>query len=882
MIYTLLFWLMMQFLALLALPLAARLFRWLPDHGYSFSKALGLLAVSYSLWLGASTHVLYNNLGGILLSVFILAALSAWLLYRDQQVQRDLLNLFIRQRKLALTVELLFTACFLLWVVLRAYAPYKIMSSGGEKFMEIAFLNSILNSPSFPPPDPWLSGFAISYYYFGYVMMAVLTRLSAAPAAIGFELYDALLFALTAQGAFGVVYNLVAISRQPSTPDSQTGLPSIQKNHLTAGLLGALFVAGIGNLQGFLESIYTAGVLPRQFWEWLAIPAMLEKPVTGSWIPNNFMWWWTASRVVQDLDINHQPLTVPITEFPFFSFLLGDNHPHVLGLPFVLMATGLALNLYLRQRAQPDPALPAAASAWARFLNAIGLSGDGSLFIWTALILGGLGFLNTWDMPIYLALVVLAWSLGEVSRRQQLDWALLQNALLLGGILLIAAIVPYTFFYLSFSSQAGGVLPYIFPPTRLPQYLVMFGVQVFFTIAFLLTQLGRGGQATWRTALRMWGYVFLACLLLLTLILAAAGLAAFGQTGAGTLSTALQGALGERTLAQAVQTILLARINNPWLFLLLTALLGLTLGNVFLALQPSPVQDSTSGDQATDDQAASSPAFHFQGDPAPLFANLLIFTGLALTFIVEFIYLRDGFGVRLNTVFKFYYQGWVMLSCAAAYALWWLFGQARSYNVRPVFSRAVALSLRIAAGLLIAASLVYPLLSFYSRVDGFHSAPDLDGSSMLAHSNPDDFAAIHWLQLNAIPQSGEVPTILEAPAPPYASYVYEGRISAFTGLPTLLGWPGHENQWRGSYIEPAKRQPEIQTIFGTHDGQEMLNLLHKWGVSYVIIGVTEQRYVVGLCQSTEMVCEPTTALRKFDLFLKPVFESGQTRIYQVP
>ena len=74
----------------------------------------------------------------------------------------------------------------------------------------------------------------------------------------------------------------------------------------------------------------------------------------------------------------------------------------------------------------------------------------------------------------------------------------------------------------------------------------------------------------------------------------------------------------------------------------------------------------------------------------------------------------------------------------------------------------------------------------------------------------------------------------------------------------------------------------IQTIFGTHNGQEMLDLLHEWDVDYVILGLTEQRFLVELCNSAEFVCEPATALRKFELFLDPVFEAGQTIIYLVP
>jgi len=160
---------------------------------------------------------------------------------------------------------------------------------------------------------------------------------------VGFELYDALLFALTLIGEYGVVFNLVAASeKNQGVKNSRAG---------SFGFVGAFFVAVSGNLEGLLEAMYSRGILPESFWSWINIPDLAGNPVSGSWFPGNSngWWWWRGSRVLQDLNLENQPLGLsPITEFPFFSFLLGDNHPHVLALPFVLLAIGLSLNLLLR------------------------------------------------------------------------------------------------------------------------------------------------------------------------------------------------------------------------------------------------------------------------------------------------------------------------------------------------------------------------------------------------------------------------------------------------------------------------------------------------------------------------------------------------------
>lgn len=155
MIQILVWWLIIQVLGWLALPITMRISRWLPDRGYSFSKAFGLLLISYFLWMGASTGFLNNDLGGILFSVLILAAISTWFyLHCKGTLIPDLRSFLHDNWKLVITTEALFTIALVSWAVLRAYAPFKIDYAGGEKFMETAFQNAILRSEHFPPLDP--------------------------------------------------------------------------------------------------------------------------------------------------------------------------------------------------------------------------------------------------------------------------------------------------------------------------------------------------------------------------------------------------------------------------------------------------------------------------------------------------------------------------------------------------------------------------------------------------------------------------------------------------------------------------------------------------------------------------------------------------------
>ncbi len=863
-------WLIIEILGWLALPFCMRVFRWLPDRGYTLSKAFGLLLASYFLWLGGSTGFLYNDLGGILMAILIVAGLSIWALSSKNDEKSpslpSLLEFLRTHKRLIITSEVLFILAFAAWAGLRSYAPYKIMETGGEKFMEIAFLNGILSSKTFPPLDPWLSGFSISYYYFGYVMMALLTRLSGAPAGIGFDLSNALLFSLTALGSLGVAYNLIGLSAQRLQGKSPSEVWWDGKA-LVFGLLGALMTTLMANLEGVLESLRSSGMLPEGVLAWFDIPDLASAPVTNSWDPgiSSGWWWWRGSRVLQDYNLLGQRQGIsPITEFPFFSFLLGDNHPHVLGLPLVLVAISFALNLFegqLRRKTEPQ----STASWW----NIPGFCLDGNwlVFLTGGVILGGLAFNNTWDFPIYLGLTLLAYTAASLAGKSDLK----ANDLLRPFILAVGwgllSIGLYIFFYISFSSQAGGILPYIFPPTRLVQYFVMFGPFVFILLAFAGLYTWRH-QLSWRIFFGWWlkvaavgGGIILFITLTIVLI---------GSLGDKIpLLASAQSLLGGQDWNSVAAKMLLDRIKEPWLFLVLSALIALALHVIFghLAL----IGPNT----PTEDQPRENPN-QTAILPGDIFVFLLIITAAALTWVTEFFYLRDSFALRMNTIFKFYYQAWVLFSAASAYALWWLSEQSFfKANVKPGLKVIRGFALAGAVGL-IWLGMVYPTLSIYSRAEGFKAEPNLDGESSLERSNQDDWAAIRWLRDN-VDKSGEVPTILEAPG---KSYNYEGRISAFTGLPAVLGWSLHEGQWRGSYTEQSSREPDIQTIYTTNDGARALALIKKWNVRYVIVGSAERRYVMAVCQAGG--CSLSGAMRKFDLILQPVFTQGQTTIYYVP
>ncbi|MEJ2750839.1 MAG: DUF2298 domain-containing protein, partial [Anaerolineae bacterium] len=275
-------WAALMIIGAAATPLTFFLFRRLPDRGYAFVKLVGLLIVSYLFWLLGSLGFLGNNLGGILFALLILISLSVWAITRLMQpkVADDETFRLQDYKSQIIITELIFAVLFAVWVWVRAQNP---AISATEKPMEFAFLNGIGRSDAFPPVDPWLSGFAISYYYFGYVMVSVLARVTAVSEPIAFNLAIAWLVAGTGTAAFGLVYNLVmGLNRRDAEdaeeddseeeftllvldPDDNYHAPKLsalsrqRRLALVLGLIAAIALPIAGNLEIGLEVLHASG-----------------------------------------------------------------------------------------------------------------------------------------------------------------------------------------------------------------------------------------------------------------------------------------------------------------------------------------------------------------------------------------------------------------------------------------------------------------------------------------------------------------------------------------------------------------------------------------------------------------------------------------------
>jgi uncharacterized membrane protein len=751
-----------------AFPITWRLFDRLPDRGFGLARAFGILLGGYLLWLGATVGIITNSPGG---AVAAMIAVGAGGVVAGRGRWHEIAAWLRSHIRTVLAAELLFLLAFVGWAVVRSFNPDIVAT---EKPMELAFLNAILRSPAFPPQDPWLSGNAISYYYLGYVLLSWLSWLTGVTAGVAFNLGNALWFALVVSGAYSVVFNLLAL---------RYGTP-----RRWAALLGPLMVVIVGNLAGVFEVMHAQhwfweaqpdGSKTSTFWTWLNLDEGLADPPAGDPIfpPNRFWFWWQGARVISDVDLAGRDVEV-IDEFPFFSFLLADNHPHVLALPFAVMALAVALQAYraartgghrlewfrlsgstLRTGAIIGAAgvfLAGAARAGAALgeggvaLDAVGrllrtwLLGGAVLaavagFAWMVsghedsalptreLVLvgwlaGTLAFLNTWDLPIYLTIILAAAVWGMIGDGV---WPAVRRGLWSGLATLLLAFAAVSLWIPTFASQVGGLLPNVVFPTRLVQFLIMFAVLLVPVGLWLILrttgEMRRPG--TWRLVL---GLTLAIPVVLWGLSWTLGGLVAVLRP-----EDALTGvrAFGASGLAEAAAEAVARRLDAPSVALLLAFLLSL--GLLYLRRER---------------RSARNP-----GDGRGVGAIVVLMVGLGAILVLapEFVYLRDSFGTRMNTVFKFYYAAWLLWAVAAAYALAWPWEGFGRWG-KPLL---------VVAIIPVLLGLVYTTTALWEKTSHFRlpGGPQLDGTAHLDLENPPDAVAIRWMRAACRPESSQKP-----------------------------------------------------------------------------------------------------------------------------
>ncbi len=766
-----------EIIGLTAFPLAYFLFPKLQDRGYGFSKALGILVIGYAAWILSVTHVVPSVPISLGVFLVVMAAGSAFLIYKRGEEMLD----FIKGRwRLIAAGELIFLALFIGWTLFRAYDP---AIDHTEQPMDFAFLNASIRSTFGQPEDPWLRGEIVSYYYFGYWLMGVVSELSGVVSSVSYNLSIALIPALASAGIFSLVVTL--------TRSDGAGM----RLGVVAGAASGFALGIVSNLAGALEFMRANAVGSQGFYDWIGIEGLdgpAESP-TESWYPDEFWWWFRVTRVINTF-VDGRGIDYTIQEFPFFSFMLGDLHPHVSAIPFAILFAGFALNFFMSdmidfRRMRPRDFITVAA---------MGVS------------LGGLAFTNMWDLPTYAMLLVGVAAIKAYPSEDSSGVGYVKRAALaivqVPLVVILLAVALYLPYYLSFSSSVQGIGAVV-TPTRYAHMLVVWGAPLALAAPFIV-------GSFWQTVVgpdwRRMSVISASLAFIPFVVWLVIRLQAFGHA-----------------------TSPVERLIHVMPFALL----------IGMGAWSAIYECKTRG--------ASGRAF------------ALALATLALLLIMgpDLLYVDDFFGEnneRMNTVFKLYYQAWVLLAAVSGFSLYyWL----RCRRTAVGWRKSLLTVWAVFAVVMVIGGLYYPPAAVASKTQDFSSSPTLDGLAFVERRSPAEYEAIEFVR-NNLPSDA---AILEA----VGEWFDSGLVSRSTGVPTVFNWPGHQVQWRGNSELFGGRAQDVTDIYQTLDASEAQNLLVKYGVDYVYIGPRERSQY------------GDAGLDKFDSFMEVVFEKDDVAIYEM-
>jgi uncharacterized membrane protein len=701
---------------------------------YIIAKPLGLLIFAYPLWLLTSMKVVAYNNQGLLMLLFMLAVIGSGIAlfrYAKSRTETKDTKGKIQERAFfdkkfllrILAVEVLSLVLLFGYSYIRSFSP---ALESTEKFMDLHLLMSAGKTDYFPFFDGWWSTKVVNYYYYGFYIFSLLIRISGVPYAVGYNLSLGIILVCAVLISFAIIYRLT-------------------KSRLFS-ILGAGLLSVAGNLHYATCYFQNSG------------PDLSTK-----------CYYPKATRILDP--------SFTINEFPSYSFILGDLHPHVMSIPFFL--TNLYLLTLVYRSKKLNPYLYSA--------YFVSLATTAMINFWDFVTLGFL-FALVFFRKMYLRVKKERQKKDETFNDFTKRLIFKHKNLLIWTLAFAASpFVLFLPFFLHFKSPVTGIG---FAPQYVNAHPNVPDFQYPSTFWFLFG---------------IWGFYIIIGIL-------------------GILATWVLDTEKTRKL------------------LLPTYLFG---------------------------------------------------TGLLLIVVTELFFFQDLFHIanpayfRANTVFKFGYHAWMLLSLSSAVFLYFIWKRISRIK-KPIFGIAADFTY---IGLLLAFSytvFLYPFIAVNqayapSMPWNLESKPffTLDGSKYIEARNNDDYRTIKWLNEN---QKNRV-VVLEAVG---SSYSYFGRIGVNTGMGNPVNWESHQWTWRfhypdhisswkqslgqvidTGYGEVAKASTDVKTMYESSDTNEVKRLFDTYKVKYVYIGEQER------------ITYPNIDEEKFDSLGTVVFTSGLSKLYRV-
>lgn len=678
---------------------------------------------------------------------------------------------------------------------------------GLEKFMDFGFVNSLLRTTYMPPLDMWLT--KSPDYTGGYFINYYYYGHYVAAFLTRLSGIDSIItYNLMIATLFAFTFILpfsLAINIVHILITQISNISSKAKEKLST--FNTKYII-LGLIAAFLVSM--AGNLHTLYVFTTGYPNDNPQPpweLGFGFYPDRY-WYPNATRFI--------PFT--IHEFPIYSFVVADLHGHVSDIPFVLLTLAVLLTILLPKperrtdETDNDAGRPA---SWQQkisgYLDQFNYHTSISLYklLFLGFLLAVMYMTNAWDGLIYMILSGLVFLYVNAKKWEEYRSLkiLIYRTFSASLFLVFFFLVASLPFALNFRPFASGIGVLCAPETLLDKHL-----------GPLLFEKGKCQKSPWWMLIILWGFFYFNVVTYLLFIII---------PSLKDIQVKFPH-LKKRYMSPLWK--LFTRIENFWASLALR----------FLSL---PVSDA--------------------------FIIILVFISTLLLIFPEYFYLKDIYPAhyRANTMFKLGYQAFMMLGISSAYIIFRIRQSKTGLRMTPGY-----VIYRFFLIICLVLVSIYPYFSINSYYNGLKNYQGLDGLKWMASFYPDDYQAILWIRSNIDCKNtfrnacNNQPVIVEANGESYTDYA---RVSANTGLPTIVGWPVHEWLWRGSYDEAGKRIPEVQTIYESSDVSYTKELLKKYNVNYIFVGQLEKEKYKQL------------NIEKISSLGKVVYEGGNTKIYKV-
>ncbi len=787
-------WVSFFVLGIVFLPFSAMIFKGSRDSGYLFAKPLSIALTSFTMWTLSYLHILPFRMFAI---VFIIAVFAGCFIYfkRPRKSFMAALNEPKSIRLMAIE-ETIFAASLLFWTFARGLKP---LLDSLEKPMDFGFMMSMMRTDFLPAKDMWFSQGNINYYYFGQYVYTFMTKLAGLQPDISYNLSMGATFAMTLSLSFALCYFLLAFSMKKGSK-----LFSIAP--ATGGAIGAFFVTIAGNSHSFF---YGSGHPGNGFLKFLMGKGWLEKllPVAKDMIKDaeykgvNITDFWFANSTRY---IGYNPTThdKTIHEFPYYSFLVADLHAHLINLAFVLLFLALLVVLL-----NSNKLMTVATSFWRTdslllrnndkhwfkkelftSITLLKTMASYPVFLLCGLLLGIFMMCNFWDFAIYLVVISMALLIANIRGYGKLgSWET----------------APVFFFQIILM-----MIPFLLISNPIFA-LIGFGIASIMCFGLLLLT----GDAFTITGAQISLLFFISHLV--------------------TLPFNLNFQPMAKSLALSLNHTPVFQLAIMWGTHLLIGFLFI----IFIIRRR--IVEKTDINASAVHSRGKIAQFISGLNPADLFVCGLFVCGFIFVLLPEFVYVVDiysGDYKRANTMFKFTYQAFVMLSLVIGYAVMRI-AMTRS-NASKVDRRWSYVSVFMILLLIIPA--YYPSVATKQWLGDFKikNYQGLNGIEGL--SDKDRLETVKWINKNITGSH----VLLESYGDSYTEY---NQITAYTGLSTVMGWQTHEWLWRTSkvvtdgYNQIVKpRQNDVQAMYEFKNDSSAKALFKKYKVEYIVVSSLEK------------------------------------------